>query len=190
MDNAGRSSPVTTSSSSARDLEPIAANSIAQRYRARPAGRAALVATVIVTCGLWLSAGCGSAEDGSGDTATTTADGETTPAGGQPEGTDDLHPDVIGARAEPGANGTWTVHATLSSPYDTPERYADAWRVIGPDGTVYGVRELAHDHASEQPFTRSLSGVEIPDGVTEVTIEGRDQVSGWGGQTFVLVLER
>jgi len=98
-------------------------------------------------------------------------------------------PDVIDAGAEQVA-GTWTISATLSSPYDTPERYADAWRVVGPDGTVYGERLLAHDHAGEQPFTRSESGIEIPDDVAEVVIEGRDLEYGYGGSTFTLVLPR
>jgi len=97
------------------------------------------------------------------------------------------YPDVIDATAER-VGDTWTVSATLSSPYDTPERYADAWRVVGPDGTVYGERVLAHDHAVEQPFTRSQSGIEIPDGVTEVVIEGRDLEYGYGGSTFTLSL--
>ena len=78
--------------------------------------------------------------------------------------------------------------ATLSSPYDTPERYADAFRVIGDDGVVYGVRELLHDHAAKQPFTRSLGPIEIPEGVTSVTVEGRDQVYGWGGDTVTVTL--
>ncbi|MGI9616347.1 MAG: hypothetical protein ACR2QO_25755 [Acidimicrobiales bacterium] len=95
----------------------------------------------------------------------------------------ELFPDVLEATADQGGDGTWTFAATLSSPYDSPERYADAWRVVGPDGTVYGIRELAHDHANEQPFTRSQSGIEIPDDVEIVTVEGRDQISGWGGET-------
>jgi hypothetical protein len=45
---------------------------------------------------------------------------------------------------------------------------------------------LGHDHQSEQPFTRYLSGVTIPQGVHEVTIEGRDQISGWGGATVMV----
>lgn len=105
--------------------------------------------------------------------------------------TDDsqMFPDVIDATAV--LDGpTWTVSATLSSPYDSPERYADAWRVVGPDGTVYGERVLTHDHAGEQPFTRSESGIEIPDGVDAVTIEGRDQEFGYGGDTFDLPLTR
>ena len=104
--------------------------------------------------------------------------------------TGELFPDVLGATAEQDDDGTWNVSATLSSPYDSAQRYADAWRIVGADGTVYGTRELAHDHAAEQPFTRDLSSVEIPEDVIEVTIEGRDQVSGWGGESFTLTLER
>ena len=37
--------------------------------------------------------------------------------------------------------------------------------VCTPDGKVLGYRKLHHPHENEQPFTRSLSGVEIPDEV-------------------------
>ena len=99
------------------------------------------------------------------------------------------HPDVVDATATRAEDGTWTFAVTVSSPYDTPERYADAWRILGPDGTVYGVRELAHDHQFEQPFTRSLSGVDIPADVVVVTVQGRDQVSSWGGATVDVALD-
>ncbi len=111
-------------------------------------------------------------------------------SGAASDDADGLHPDVIGATAALAADGTWTVSATLSSPYDSPERYADAWRVLAPDGTELGVRELGHDHADEQPFTRSLDDVAIPEDVETITIEGRDQVNGWGGATFTLDLAR
>ncbi len=55
-----------------------------------------------------------------------------------------------------------------------------------PEGVELGVRELLHDHAEEQPFTRSLDGLEIPVGVREVIVEGRDQRHGWGGATVRL----
>lgn len=48
---------------------------------------------------------------------------------------DELFPDVLNATATQAADGTWTINATLSSPYDSPERYADSWRVVGPDGS-------------------------------------------------------
>lgn len=101
--------------------------------------------------------------------------------------TEQRFPDVVGANAVR-VGDTWTISATLSSPYDTPERYADAWRVLGADGTVYGERILAHDHANEQPFTRSQTGIDIPDDVTEVVIEGRDLEYGYGGATYTLTL--
>ncbi|MFP4553803.1 MAG: N-acetylmuramoyl-L-alanine amidase [Actinomycetota bacterium] len=91
-----------------------------------------------------------------------------------------LFPDVVDVSVS-GDGSSYNFTVTMSSPYDSPERYADAWRVIGNDGRVYGIRELLHDHANEQPFTRSLEGVEIPEGVTSVTIQGRDQAYGWGG---------
>jgi hypothetical protein len=141
-----------------------------------------------------LLAGCGSAS--SYRTSETDSEATGTAAIDDTVETDvadapaELFPDVIDATATETQPGTWTFSATLSSPYDTPERYADAWRVVATDGTVLGVRELLHDHAGEQPFTRSLPGVEVPADVDTVTIEGRDQVSGWGGATVTVSLDR
>lgn len=109
----------------------------------------------------------------------------TTSVPGDVEG---AFPDVVAAQATETSPGTWTFDVTISSPYDSPERYADALRVIGRDGTVYGKRELTHDHSGEQPFTRSLSGVEIPQNVEMVVVEGHDLANGWGGASVEVVL--
>lgn len=98
------------------------------------------------------------------------------------------HPDVVGVDVTADGADSYTFSVTISSPYDSPERYADAWRVVAPDGTVLGVRELSHDHATEQPFTRTLDGVEVPEGVDTVTVEGRDLANGWGGATVEVQL--
>jgi len=152
---------------------------------------AAIVLSVIL-------AGCGSdtaREVASGDDATTESDTPpetTTPPGAsddEEDATDEQRfPDVIDAELEQDGDA-YRLSATLSSPYDTPDRYADAFRAVAEDGTVLGVRELAHDHANEQPFTRSLTGLEIPDGVTRITVEGRDQAYGWGGDTVEVEVE-
>ncbi len=92
-------------------------------------------------------------------------------------------PDVVAATGSADTDGTYTFAATISSPYDTAEQYADGWRVIGPDGTTYGTRVLTHPHADEQPFTRSLSGIDIPDDVSIVVVQARDLLNGWGGAT-------
>jgi len=105
----------------------------------------------------------------------------------EPDLENPLYPDVIEASVTGGpASRSFTV--TMGSPYDSAERYADAFRIVGDDGRVYGIRELIHDHTTEQPFTRSLGGVVIPGSVQTVTIEGRDLVYGWGGGTVELVL--
>jgi hypothetical protein len=97
-------------------------------------------------------------------------------------------PDVVDVKVTPNPDGTFKFDVTISSPYDSPEQYADAWRVIGANGTEFGIRELLHDHAGEQPFTRSLDRLEIPADVLEVTVEGRDLVNGWGGLTMTIQL--
>lgn len=96
---------------------------------------------------------------------------------------DQRFPEVIDAQLTRAADGTWTLAATISSPYDTPEQYADAFRALGPDGAELGVRALAHDHAGEQPFTRSLTGLEIAGGISRIEVQGRDLLNGWGGTT-------
>lgn len=84
---------------------------------------------------------------------------------------------------------TWTFDITVQHADEGWQHYADSWRVTGPDGTVYGVRELFHPLVDEQPFTRSLTGLAIPPGVTRVTIEAHDLLHGWG-RPFLLELPR
>jgi hypothetical protein len=95
-------------------------------------------------------------------------------------------PDIVDASLIPRQDGTYDVEVTVSSPYDTPARYADGWRVLAPDGEVLGAHMLLHDHANEQPFTRTQRGLVIPDGIAQVTIEGRDLEFGYGGSTLVV----
>ncbi|MGD1925735.1 MAG: hypothetical protein ACFB03_16335 [Paracoccaceae bacterium] len=98
-------------------------------------------------------------------------------------------PQVIDARAQ-FTGGTWRFDVTVRHADTGWEHYADAWRVVGPDGTVYGTRTLYHPHVEEQPFTRSLSGVRIPADVSSVRVESRDSVHGWGATTVTVQLER
>lgn len=101
---------------------------------------------------------------------------------------DQKFPDVVAAKVTPRGADAFDFDVTLSSPYDTPQRYADAFRVTGPDGKVLGERILLHDHADEQPFTRDLYGVKIAAGIKTVTVEGRDKANGWGGKTINVAL--
>lgn len=99
-------------------------------------------------------------------------------------------PDVMSAKVHRDAQGRYQFDVTVSSPYDTAARYADGFRVTTPDGTVLGERPLWHDHQHEQPFTRSLIGVSIPDTITKVVIQARDQKYGYGGKSVEIVLPK
>ena len=98
------------------------------------------------------------------------------------------HPDVIAATVRARGIDSFDFDVTVSSPYDTPQRYADAFRVSSVDGVVFGERVLLHDHATEQPFTRDLHGVKVPRGVRKLLIQARDQKYGYGGKTFEVTL--
>jgi hypothetical protein len=86
--------------------------------------------------------------------------------------------DVVAVEAARGAQG-WRFDVTLRHADTGWDDYADGWRVELPDGTVLGTRELLHPHVEEQPFTRSLAGVGLPDGAGEVAVRTRTNVEGW-----------
>lgn len=121
-------------------------------------------------------------------TSNNTSELSTTPPASSSPDAATFFPDVEHVEVTASGTNTFDFAVTISSSYDTPQQYADGWRVQSPDGTVLGEHTLTHDHASEQPFTRTQSGVEIPEGVTQVTIEGRDQANGFGGTTVTVEL--
>jgi len=96
--------------------------------------------------------------------------------------------DVVGVEVSKQGEGRFRFDVTVRHADEGWDHYADRWEVLGPDGAALGVRELAHPHVNEQPFTRSLSGVEIPVGVSEVTVRARDSVHGYGGREMTVAV--
>ncbi len=142
------------------------------------------ISLAVLTCALALVlTGCtnaGSAGSGEGRPAAVAS--ASTDA--EPDTVEADHPAVLAAELRRERNGTWSLDVTISSEYDSAERYADGWRVLTPEGEVLGEQVLTHDHADEQPFTRTQSDLEIPESVSTVTIEGHDTENGYGGQTL------
>ncbi|HID70132.1 MAG TPA: hypothetical protein EYP35_06665 [Desulfobacterales bacterium] len=68
------------------------------------------------------------------------------------------------------------------------KHYADKWDIVGEDGTLFGTRILHHPHVSEQPFTRNLSNVNIPESVKSVTVRAHDSVHEYGGKIVTVKL--
>lgn len=83
---------------------------------------------------------------------------------------------------------TYDFLVLVSSPYDSPGRYADGWRVLGSGGRVLGVRDLARPDGGERPFWRRQAGVRIPPEVRRVQIEARDSRYGYGGARLDVTL--
>jgi len=86
------------------------------------------------------------------------------------------------------SGGAWRFDVTLRHGDSGWEHYADGWEVLAPDGSSLGMRVLVHPHVNEQPFTRSLGGVVIPEGITNVIIRARDNVDGWTAKTYPFTL--
>ncbi len=98
--------------------------------------------------------------------------------------------DVVGVTVSLSDNGTFRFDVTIRSDDTGWDAYADAWRVESPKGQVLGTRELLHPHETEQPFTRSLDGVAVPDDISEVVIRAHHKTKGWDGQTLTLPIRK
>lgn len=96
--------------------------------------------------------------------------------------------DVVGVDVTNEGGGSYRFNVTVAHSDEGWDHYADAWDVVAPDGTVLGTRVLAHPHENEQPFTRSLTGVTVPNGITEVTLRAKDSVHDYGGAEMTVVL--
>ncbi|MCA9394202.1 MAG: hypothetical protein KC900_08370 [Candidatus Omnitrophica bacterium] len=70
------------------------------------------------------------------------------------------------------------------------DHYADRWEILAPDGEIIATRVLGHPHVNEQPFTRSLGGVIIPVGISDVRIRAHDSVHGYGGEEVAVTLDK
>ena len=83
----------------------------------------------------------------------------------------------------------WRFDVTVAHADTGWEDYADGWRVELADGTILETRVLAHPHVDEQPFTRSLFDVAIPDGTDTVHIRASTNVTGWAEETTIHALD-
>ncbi len=92
------------------------------------------------------------------------------------------HEPVITKVAVEKVGMVWNFKVTVEHPDTGWDHYADGWEILDSDGRQIGYRKLLHPHVEEQPFTRSLTGVVIPDGTREVFVRAKCSVDGWSGQ--------
>jgi len=96
--------------------------------------------------------------------------------------------DVIEVNVKKNNKNSYNFSVTVFHKDTGWKHYANKWEIIGENGTIFGTRILHHPHVNEQPFTRSLSGVEIPDDVKIVTIRAHDFVHKYGGKVITIDL--
>ena len=92
-------------------------------------------------------------------------------------------PEVVGVNADK-IGMTWRISVALRHDDAGWDHYADGWRIENAAGDVIATRDLLHPHVKEQPFTRSLSSVMVPDGVRELFVRARCSRNGWSDQTY------
>jgi hypothetical protein len=97
---------------------------------------------------------------------------------------------ILAAEFNSSSGNRWSVNVTLKHVDTGWDHYADNWRVVDREGNVLGDRVLFHPHVNEQPFTRSLSGVEVPEGLTTVYIEAHDKIHGWSSNRLTVDLKK
>jgi hypothetical protein len=88
------------------------------------------------------------------------------------------------------ADSTCRFDVTVRHDDDGWSHYANRWEVLSPDGKILATRVLAHPHDDEQPFTRSLANVKIPDGLSEVVVRAHDLIHEFGGIEMVIQLPK
>jgi len=96
--------------------------------------------------------------------------------------------DVIKVDVKRTGGDTYFFKVTVRHEDEGWDHYTDKWDVVAPDGTVLGTRTIYHPHVDEQPFTRSLSDVKVPESIAGVTIRAHDSVHGYGGKTITVVV--
>jgi hypothetical protein len=96
--------------------------------------------------------------------------------------------DVLQVKVKRSGDNVYHFEVTVTHKDAGWDHYANKWDVVAPDGTILGTRTLYHPHVREQPFTRSLSGVQIPEGIHRVTIRAHDSVHGYGSKVITVDL--
>lgn len=96
--------------------------------------------------------------------------------------------DVIDVQVRKSGETTYIFDVTISHKDTGWDHYANKWEILDEKGQIIGTRILHHPHVNEQPFTRSLSGVEISQDIKKVEIRAHDSVHEYGGKIVILGL--
>ncbi len=83
---------------------------------------------------------------------------------------------------------SWCFKTTVEHNDQGWEHYADGWEVLDLNGKKLGYRLLGHPHVNEQPFTRRLCEIIIPNDTNKVVVRAKCNKHGFGGKEVVVDL--
>ncbi|WP_413698946.1 hypothetical protein ACLKMH_15420 [Psychromonas sp. KJ10-10] len=90
--------------------------------------------------------------------------------------------------AKQSSDKTWCFNTRVRHQDEGWEHYANVWKIHDLNDQQLGERVLLHPHDTEQPFTRSLCQVVIPENISKVVVSAECNLHGDGGQVVVLDL--
>jgi hypothetical protein len=90
-------------------------------------------------------------------------------------------PDVVAVKVKSSGTDRFDFDAIISSPYDTPQRYADAFRVVSRDGRCSASASCCTTTLMNSRSERFVQ-VFIPRSVHTVVVRARDQKYGYSGR--------
>lgn len=90
-------------------------------------------------------------------------------------------PQILHVAVE-GSGNVWRVGVTIMHPDTGWDHYVDGWEVLDRNGRRLGYRLLHHPHVNEQPFTRTLDNLVLPEGTREIFVRAHCSVDGWSGK--------
>ncbi len=96
--------------------------------------------------------------------------------------------DVVAVKTAKDGSGLWTFEVTIRHADAGWGHYANRFEILSPDGDILGTRVLHHPHVDEQPFTRSLRGISLPNGLKTIRIRAIDSVHSDGGKEITVDL--
>ena len=98
--------------------------------------------------------------------------------------------DIVAAEATCDGDSMCRFSVTVRHADEGWDHYANRWEVLTESGEVLATRVLRHPHVSEQPFTRDLPGVKLPEEIQRVRFRAHDSVHEFGGREVVVELSR
>lgn len=96
--------------------------------------------------------------------------------------------DIMGVSVHKTGDDLYDFNVTVFHKDSGWKHYANKWDILDSNRKVLATRILYHPHVNEQPFTRTISNVEIHKLIKSVTVRAYDSVHEYGGKEMAVTL--